>query len=516
MRLFGLLLKKELGGLRPRKRNFLGSAVGAVTIVLVMAAFVYLFIALHQRFIPLGISGEILAIFLCVAIVLSALLSFGKADKILYSADDKAIVRPLPLDPRTVIFSKMTALLLYELAAVGAVTLPLMIAYGVTAGAGALFYCKAVLCVVTAALAVTAVAMLLAPLFHKLKTFLLGHGLLLFFVSLAFIGLLFFGYKYLLDLIIALIRDRRLQFVFNSRTVAGIRTAAQYLFFSSSLTQFLEGTNLWRVFACLGGGAVVLLVGVAVAMRLYVRPEKSHAPHKRASKDRVRSVTGALLFKEVNELVRTPGYMFSYLSIVLSLPALTYLTMTVLQEVVAQMLTATYVGPFTLLVVVLYATVSNTFAGDAVSREGNKLSIIKTMPVSYKRQMGVKLLLALGIAGAAILVAVGALLWAGTLSLVDAALIALVALFSTFGSVIGMLNNDLGGMDPERNTSRAVVRSFLYSLLLGAAAVGIAFILQDAYQPVLVYAVPLIIAALYCGLMAARYFKTMEKKIKLL
>ena len=516
MKLFGLLLKKEFVGLRPRRRNLLGSAVGAVTVLLVMAAFVYLFIALHQRFIPLGISGEILTLFTCAVFVLSLALSFGKADKILYSAEDREIVRPLPLGACTVIWSKAAALFLYELAAVGAVSLPLYIAFGITSGAGAVFYCKMLLCVFTVTLAVTAFALILSPLYDRVKNFLLNHGLLLFVLSLLFIGLLFFGYKYLLDLIIGLIRDRRLQFVFNTGTVEGIRAAAGYLLFSSSLTHFLEGTNGRAVFLSLGVAAVLFLCGFLLAVHIYRSPEKTYAPRARKTKNRVRSVTGALFFKEVNELVRTPGYMFSYLSIVLSLPALTYLTMSVLQEVVAQMLTATFVGPFTLLVVVLYATVSNTFAGDAVSREGNKLSIVKTVPVSYKLQIGIKLLLALGIAGVAIAASVGALLWTGTLGWLDALFILLTALLSAFGSVIAMLNNDLGGMDAERNTSRAVVLSFLYSLLLGAAAVGLAFVLREAYDPVLVYVVPLIISALYCGIVAIRYFKTMERKIKLL
>ena len=135
MNLFGLLLKKELVGLRTRRRNVLGSVLGILTVALVMAAFVYLFLQLHQRFLKLGISVEILAIFLCAVFVLSVVLSFNKADKMMFSADDKEITRPLPLDPYTVILSKAAALFLYELFAVGAMSLPLLIAFGISAGA---------------------------------------------------------------------------------------------------------------------------------------------------------------------------------------------------------------------------------------------------------------------------------------------------------------------------------------------------------------------------------------------
>lgn len=512
MNLFGLLLKKELRGFKSYKKNYLGTAVSAITVLAIMAAFVYLFVELNSRFIPLGISNEILSLFTFAILVISVVLSLNKAAVTMFSVKDANILRPLPLNPYIVVLSKAVALFIYELITVAAFALPIFISFGIISGFGVGFYVKAVVCVVIISLAVTAVAALISPLFNKVKSFLLSNGPLFFVISLVFIGLLFFGYKYILDFIINLIKNRRLQFVFNQSVVEKIRSVTGYLFFSSSLGMFLNGANLWRVAIC-----CVLAAGLAtgsyfLCSKLYGSLSNTRSSQAKEGKNKRRSVVGALVFKEVNELVRTPGYMFSYLSIALSLPALTYLTMGVLREIISQMLTLAFVAPFALMIVVLYSTVSNTFAGDAVSREGNKLSIVKTIPVAYKLQLGVKLLLSLIIACFALLVTAILMVASGMVGAVDAVLIFIVALLSSAASIVSMINYDLKGTDSEKNAAVSVVKSFVYSIIIGFFAAVMSF----AFGGLFIYVIPLIISALYFALVLFNYFKNMDRRIKLL
>lgn len=515
MRLFGILLKKELKSFRGTQKNIIGGIIGILTVAAVMAAFVYLFIALNTRFGALGISEEILSLFTCAIIIFSVIFSLNKAAVSVFSVTDAGVTRPLPLDPRAVVLSKIVALAIYELITVSALLLPVYISYGITGGAGVGFYFRAMVSIIISAVPVTAASVLIAPLFDKIKTFLLNHGLLFFVLSLIGVGLLFFGYKYVLDLIIGLIRDRRLQFIFNTSTVGAIRTAAKWTALSSSLAMFAAGSNYWRIWICFVISALVAAGGYFLCVKLYGGIGEARPAKVKEGKNARRSVAAALIFKEVNELVRTPGYMFSYLSIALSLPALTYLTMSVLREVVSQLLTAAFVAPFSLMVLALYSTVANTFGGDALSREGNKLSIVKTIPVSYKLQMGIKLGLALTVAFVAVLITAVVLIGVGTLSAAEGILIFLIVLFSSFASIISMLNCDLGGMDPEKNTAMSVIKSFFYSIFLGAIVCGLQVWLADA-GGLLIYVFPLALSALYLALVAVRYFKTMEQRIKLL
>lgn len=513
MNLFGILLRKELKGFRNVRKSILGGIIGAVTILAIMAAFVYLFIGLTERFTTLKISRQILTLFIFVIFALSIILSLNKAANIMFS--DKEILQPLPLDPYLVMLSKLSALFIYQLISTGAIALPIFIAFGITSGSGAVFYIKAIFCVIILAIAATAISALISPLFNRIKKFLLSHGPLFLILSLIFIFALFFLYKYILDIIIGLIRDRRLQFVFNSRTVDKIKSVAECLLFSNSLGKFLSGENLWAAFVCLVISAGALVGSFFLCERLLRRSNKDSSVKATAkATNKLRSVKGALIYKEINELVRTPGYMFSYLSIVLSLPALTYLTMGVLNEVVAQLLTTSLIAPFALLIIVLYSTVSNTFAGDAVSREGSKLSIVKTIPVSYKLQVGVKLLLSLGIAGVAIIITGVLVVASGMVTPIDGLIISIVALLSTAASIIGMINNDLGGVDSERNTASSVVKSFMFSIFIGAIACALATFFGD--NLLFIYAFPLVLSVLYLVMVALRYVKSMERRIEAL
>ncbi len=513
MKLYGVLLRKELSGFRSGRKSILGGIIGAVTILAIMAAFVYLFIGLSERFISLKISRQILTLFIFVMLIMSIVLSLNKAANIMFS--DKEILQPLPLDPYLVMLSKLSALFIYQLISSGAIALPIFIAFGITSGLGVGFYFKAIFCVIILAIAATAISALVSPLFNAVKKFLLGHGPLFLILSLVFICGLFFVYKYVLDIIIGLIRDRRLQFVFNSSTVDKIKTVAKCLLFSDSLGMFLSGENLWAAFICLLISAGALVGSFFLCERLLSRSGKERqAKATTKASNKLRSVKGALICKEINELVRTPGYMFSYLSIALSLPALTYLTMGVLSEVVSQLLTDSLIAPFAMLIIVLYSTVSNTFAGDAVSREGSKLSIVKTIPVSYKLQIGIKLLLSLCIACVAIVVTIVLVVATGMISPLDGVLIFVVAAVSTAASIVGMINNDLGGMDPEKNTASSVIKGFLYSIIIGAIAC--VFTIFSSKYIMFIYVVPLVVSILYFVLVIMRYFKNMERRIEAL
>lgn len=512
MSLFALLLKKELKGFKNYKRNIAGSVIGAVAVLAVMAVFVYLFIELNGKFIPLGISNEILSLFIAAIMIFSVILSLNKAAVIMFTAEDADILRPLPLNPRVVVLSKVAALLIYELASVGAFSLPIFIAFGIINGFGAGFYFKALFTIIIMAVTVAAVSGIIAPAFNAAKQFLLKHGPLFLILSLIFIGLLFFAYKYVLDFLIMLIRSRKLQFIFNSTVVKGIRAVAGGLLFSSSLGMFLNGANYWRVFICFALAAGLIAGCYFICAALYGNLKKSRAAEAKARPGKRRSVKGALLFKEINELVRTPGYMFSYLSIVLSLPALTYLTMGVLKEVVSQLLTASFVAPFALMIVVLYSTVSNTFAGDAVSREGSKLSIIKTIPVTYKVQVGIKLALALGIACFALIITAVLLVASGFVGLMDGLMIFLVALLSTVATIVSMVNNDLKGVNSEKNAAVSVVKSLLYAVLAGVFATVMAF----ASGGLTIYLIPAAVSVLYCAMAVAGYVKNLDKRMKAL
>lgn len=513
MRLFWVLLKKEFRGFKGNRKNIVSTIVGAVTVLAIMAMFVFLFAELDVRFNELGIAEQFLSLFILAILVLAVVFSVGRANNLMFSDKDASILTPLPLDPRLVVLCKAVALFIYELITVAAYSLPIFIAYGIIGSFGALFYIKAIFCVIVLALAATVISALISPLYNGVKKFLLRNGILFFVVSLVFVGGLFFAYKYVLDIIIELIRNGRLQFIFNSSAVEAIRRVSSFLLFSSSVAMFLSGSVLWRIFVCLLVVALLAVGSYFLLVKLYGNVGRSNSVSVKKGRNKRRSVVGALVFKEINELIRSPMYMFSYLSVALSLPMLTYLTMGVLSEVVSQLLTASFVAPFALMVVVMYSMVSNTFAGDAVSREGNKLAIVKTIPVEFKLQVGIKLLLSLFIAFFALVLTVIVMVASGMVDFLSGLIILVIAMMSTAASVISMINNDLRLMDPEKNTAFSVVKSFIYAIFMGLLAGVFCFMFSDVGSSIIAFVLPLCLAGLYLALMTVRYFKIIKRKV---
>jgi hypothetical protein len=188
----------------------------------------------------------------------------------------------------------------------------------------------------------------------------------------------------------------------------------------------------------------------------------------------IRTQKGSLIFKELSEVFRNPTYMFSYVSVLFTLPALCYLTIGVLNELVNKLLGGDFIVPFAILVLIMFSCVCNTFAGDVISREESRIMIVKTIPVSYKTQVAVKVGVALVIACVSILLSVVVLMATKTLGVGEGVMIFLISALSASASIIHLVSRDINNpvisaaAGDNSNVSFAIVRALLFSFVLGA------------------------------------------------
>lgn len=489
MQLFKILLRKELvtqlfGDGKDWKKDVTGKIVSLLISGVFLALFVWLFISFHTKFTQLNLQYEILVIFLALGITAQIIFGIARTSKVLYGGADAKVVLPLPISNIVMLASKLAALWIKDVVNACFFIVPVLLAYGIMCGYSALYYVLAIIALAFISLFTVSIAAIIAPLFVKIKKFFAKYTLLILILSLVFFIALVVVYSGLLSVISDMLIGDRLRFIFNTNTANALRKVSKFLFFAKQVGDFVNGNFLGFLIVFISTIAA-LAGGYFMSSHFYLsflksssaRQEKPAKTHKNVA----RSENGALVAKELIEIFKNPTYLFSYLSVLLTLPALCYLTIGVLSELIDKLLGGDFIVPFAILILVMYSCVCNTFAGDVISREENRIMIVKTIPVSYVKQVGCKTLIALVIAFVADILAVSVLLISGTLGVVEALLVFLVTVAETFASITHLVSSDInrpavGNGDDNPNVSLAVVRALVVSVVFGV----VCFIMHGA------------------------------------
>lgn len=487
MKLFNVLLKKELvtqlfGDARGKKRDIPGAIVSVLISALFLTLFVFLFVRLQREFFSLNLENEILILFIAVAIIAQVVFIIPRAGNVLYGGADAKVVLPLPISNVIMLAAKLSALWVKEIVNSCFFLLPLLLAYGIMMSAGAAYYIGMVFAIALASLFTVSIAALLAPLFIKIKAFITRFPLPILGVSVVFFIAVFALYSRLLGIISDMLIGNRLRFIFNTKVAAGIRKVSNFMLYSKQLADMLLG-NIWCIIL-----VPVVTAGLAVgayflSSHFYLTFLKSNSSRKsRPAKERpnkIRSETGTLIAKEFIEIFMNPALLFSYLSVVLTLPMLCYVTLGAMDGLIANLLGGDFLLPFAILILMMFSCVCNTSAGDVISREENRIMIVKTIPVPYRKQIWVKAGIALVIAAISDLLTAILLAATKTVSLGMAAMLFVLTLFASSASILRLISGDVnnpasGKGDENPNVTFAIIRAILISCVLG----GICFILN--------------------------------------
>ncbi|MDR0750970.1 MAG: hypothetical protein LBF12_00055 [Christensenellaceae bacterium] len=120
--------------------------------------------------------------------------------------------------------------------------------------------------------------------------------------------------------------------------------------------------------------------------------------------DKVRPVFSALLRKEYLMIFRSLNYSFQYLSMAITAPIMVYLCNDLASTIGDTSVGGRIIPGLTMLVIIIFITIIVSFASTAISREGNTFYLTKIMPVPYKHQVLLKLILYFVVASASVLV----------------------------------------------------------------------------------------------------------------
>lgn len=230
------------------------------------------------------------------------------------------------------------------------------------------------------------------------------------------------------------------------------------------------------------GFAVLMALGVLVAIPVYNRSKENILEGKKKIFSKKSKVTNdkafsAIFKKECKEIIRTKTYAYFYLGVAIITPVMVFLTNLIIQKVGKAQMGGDIAFGVSVLVVLAFISMINSFAGSAISREGKEFYITKISPVDYRRQLFAKGLLNIIVSLVAMIITVILLCALKFISVAQGAVLFAISVFFAFGVVLNGLNisvrspNIAGNTGGEESQTNSLVTMFIGLVLCGIEGV---------------------------------------------
>ena len=449
--MLSVLLKKQLTEIfrnyfyNPKTNKARSKAAVAAYIVLfavVMAVilggmFTVLSAALCTPLTAAGLDWLYFALMALLATLLGAFGSVFNTYSGLYLAKDNDLLLSMPIPVNTLMASRLLGVYLMGLMYSGVVMLPAVIVYWVATPAPAAAVIGGVLLVFLLSVFVLALSCALGWLVAKISQKLKNKSFITVVLSLAFFGAYYFFYFKAEDLLQELLRSAA---VYGAR----IKGAAYPLY-------LLGRVGTGDITAMLTVSAVILALFAALWVllrRSFIRIATATGQSaKRAYRERAavrRSVSSALLSKELRRFTASPNYMLNCGMGVLLMPLAGFTLLWKGADIRAALGAALGAEAGAYLSVMLTAALCmlaamNDMAAPSVSLEGKSLWLLQSLPVTPWQVLRAKLQFQLLLTAIPVLVCLVCAVIALPMAAAETALMAvLTLLFVVFSALLGL------------------------------------------------------------------------------
>lgn len=399
--------------------------VGAVVLGLFLA---FLTSALYDKLYSYSSYAPFatLCFFLFVIFLVSVLEGASRARKCLFNEWDRLVLTPLPIAKYQKVVSKMLYVFLIQWIDLTVMSVPLLIAFGIKVDFPYWYHVMTLVYSFLLAVVSTGLSFVLSLLFQFLYGLLKDRNLIQFLLScLVVIGLCYL-YQVLLNLFLVALSDSSLSGTLSPEFVQGLSESCFFLWPVFNMLDLFWGHDnvVPNILIVLGFVLLFLLLGVSSAELALSR--RLFLPRKDGKTDLDRFVIDsprkALWKKELLLLFKDSGNTFSYTSVLIMLPFLSFVVLSSLKATLSGNLAVflTYY-PATLdvlLLVLVLFFVGIVNSGNALrpSSEGKGLIVSKTLPYSPVEFLFVKALCPSVLSGFSLLVSLVVLVSTGILS----------------------------------------------------------------------------------------------------
>ena len=413
---YSLLIKKQFydafpfGSKSARSKNFASYLLTTVLIAGIVVAFALIFSAFTKSYVQIKINRvpdfaarqfELMSVVYFALIVAFILTGTNRLCYSLFENSDIAILISMPFSAFQIFASKLTWLYVRQtavsLVAVLTVNLTFFIS---TAQISAYNVLMSFFVAVILPLLPLAIASIIALPYYYIKRVITSHYLLNFAAMLALLIVFCVFYAKFFELAENLLGTGKLSSLFNERTMHAIGDFAANAYPANLIANIMLSRNIGKNIGILVGILLgALAIGLPVIHVIFIKVTQkgfgAHVPHVSrkefhfVKKGRILS----LVNKEFITVLRTPGYAYMYFATAIIMPVMSYYSAKLGTSLLSGMLgTVRFDFELCTFIVILYATLTNTFCSTNISRDGYMCMMQKTLPYSPSQILAAKML----------------------------------------------------------------------------------------------------------------------------
>ena len=476
---------------------------------IVAALVMFMFSSIINVCVRSDLGAEFLVFFILIVQLVQLFMGLGLLTKTLFFNSDSGSLLKLPVSGEKIFVAKSLFAFMYMCMFSFIIMLPVLIMYGIIAGCGVLFYFMIpVVCVLTAILPFILSTIFALPMMYIIS-FLKSKFVLMLISYVVIVAVGFITYMQALEIILSILGHNSAGSVLSPEVVSSVKDVAFYFYPEVMIKNILLGQNFWKSFlATLLVGAVFVIGIVWVAKKIYVKVllnnvESENTFLRKHIKIKKTSVAGALFKREFINIFRSVNYSFQYLAVVLTTPLMVYFSNAICGSIGIEQLGSGLLPGISILVLIMFLSMAVSFSASSLTREGDKFFHTKIIPVKFKTQVSVKLILYMLVTIPSILVSCIALYFFGTLTISQALLYTLAISLIMAGNACFGIQRDIKnpkfkylGNEEMTGANRNVISSvgvgLVISLVLGVAAIILSFVfsLDSIYYVLFGFAVP--------------------------
>ena len=374
-------------------------AVGVIFIVIE----VYLFNAIFKNLKKINQATDAyFTLFLFIISTLLTVFALFTAKKLFFNEEDNPKLQALPVEESKIMFSKLFFMFITMYFMNLVFNMPLFITYGLIYKKMVIFYFTAVFYPVLLFFFQAGIALILVYPFKLLLDYFKKH-IVIQFIAVVIVA---FGLTYLysraLNIFITLVANNNIDSLFTTKSINSITSLSKFMIPVNFLEDLFVNKNSGAIFPSIGISLGFFIVGLVIAIYFYNRflqnvfsDKKKKAKEDKALK--TQSITKALIKKEFVLLFRNSNFIFSFTGLLLVEPFLAYLIIEALNTIFTSGALAYYliavpniISFLDVMLMMLISAIIFQGANNYISNENKNVRLMKSIPVSYSKQLTIK------------------------------------------------------------------------------------------------------------------------------
>lgn len=519
---FKLALKKDKKS--DSKSEITTLIIGLLTCAVLLFLFRYLFGIINKQMLS-EITPQKFSI-LIISIIELALILFGIVFEIKFFLKPKDInlTACLPLSSTQLFIAQLLIVYVYLLAISFLLIMPIMIIYSISAQIISVVF---VLRLIPACLLAPLIPFAFATLFvvpvAYIMTLIEDKNWLKLILFLILLAVSFFIYSKFLNFLADYYIYQRVDANAKNLIANFINAIDKEWIFSTYVNNIIFGTQVWKYIGLvLAVFIAVLAIGIVVAIPIHKKMRINVIEGNRKSVYKATKLTQdnafVSIFKnEFKSVVRTRTYAYFYLGVAIITPVMVLLTNNLIHKVGTAQIGSSIVFGISLIIMLVFMCIINSFSASAISREGREFYITKIIPVGYKTQLLAKGLLNQIISLGVLILSTIILYCMHFVSALQGLVVFAVSLITSIGLIINGFNINVvnpsinkreHGEESQVNSSLTMVIGFSISALDGILAIVLQFFVCEA----VIYLILIAISLVYAIVNIVVFHFTIDKK----